>query len=476
LARPRDARLKRKDERRVFFLTLVIDHRIVVAANAPTRGPAMRIRIFILLLVSLLIVPQGWARRADEMETRTGRIVVSYPFPPGGEFSKLVLPISKRYGLPVPVKTFDELRAIELDQRGEIKPTKRTPEQDAPEPAASQPAKEEARYGIYVPDKYDPHGAPFGLMVWISPGEGVGFQPSWREVLDKHQMIFIAPHDVPNQSHVVWRVFMATESVRQSKRHFNIDPDRVYVSGFSGGGRVSSHTAMFFPDVFGGCFAMCGSNFYRDVPAGGNKVWPGFWRNPEMNLVKLARTRSRFVLLTGALDFNRESTQAASEAMQKDKFAHVTYLEVPGADHNVGHVDGEWFEKGVAALDAPVFEEAEATYQNGINQERQKKLGEALLAYESAARHGKDQAWVKDAAERGAALRKKYDAQLTAIRKQIDERKFDEAAPALRQFKSDFSPVSSDPAAELLEKMRLARGGTKSGTTKPSATVPPGAS
>lgn len=437
----------------------------------------MRTRIIIVLLVALLIASHhALARGVDELETRTGRIVVSYPFPPASEFSKLVLPITKRYGLPVPVKTFDALRELELDERGEIKPTKRTPEPSPAEAPASQPAKDEARYSIYVPAEYDPHGPPFGLMVWISPGEGVGFQPSWREVLDKHQMIFIAPHDVPNQSHVVWRVFMATESVRQAKRHFNIDPDRVYVSGFSGGGRVSSHTAMFFPDLFGGCFAMCGSNFYRDVPAGGNKVWPGFWRNPEANLVKLARTRSRFVLLTGDKDFNRESTQAASEAMQKDKFAHVTYLQIPGGDHHINHVDAEWFEKGVAALDGPVYDEAEATYQGGINLETQKKFGEAMLAFESAARHGKDQAWVKDATTRGAALRKKYDAQLATIRKQIDDRKFDEAGPALRQFKTDFAPVSSDPAAELLEKMRVARGGPKSATTKPSATVPPGAS
>jgi hypothetical protein len=433
---------------------------------------SIRITLIAILAVVLLSQLNRSAAAAEDMETRTGRIVVSYPFPPDSELTKFIGPISKRYALPVTVKSFDELRSIELDDRGEIKSRARELS-----PASTKPARDQAVYSIYVPKNYDPRGKPMGVFVWITPGEGVGMQPSWREVLEKHEMIYIAPHDVPNQSHVVWRGFMATEAARQAKKHFNVDPDRVYVSGFSGGGRVSSHIAMFFPDIFGGCFAMCGSNFYRDVPAGGNKVWPGFWRNPDMNLVKLARTRSRFVLLTGALDFNRESTQAASEAMQKEKFAHVTYLEVPGGDHHIAHVDGEWFEKGITALDAPLFEEAEATYQRGIDAENKKKLGEAIQSYESSVRHGGEKAWVKDASQRGAALRQKYEQQLATIRKQIDDKKLDEAATALRQFKADFAPLCNDVTAELLEKIRVARGTPKAGSTsKPAAPIPPGAS
>ena len=428
----------------------------------------MRSRMIVLVLLAS-ILPVAMARAGDEMETRTGRIVVSYPFPADSELTKYVAPLAKRYSLPVPVKSFDELRSIELDDRGEIKSRSRELS------GTTRPAKDEAQYTVYVPKAYKPNDKPFGLIVWISPGEGVGMQPSWPKVLDKHEMIYIAPHDVPNQSHVVWRAFMATESVRQARKHFNIDPDRIYISGFSGGGRVSSHLAMFCADLFTGCFAMCGSNFYRDVPAGGNKVWPGFWRNPDMNLVKLARTRSRFVLLTGSLDFNRESTQAASEAMEKDKFAHVTYLEIPGGDHHPVHVNEEWFDKGVTALDAPVFEEAESTYQRGIDFENRKKLGEALTSYESAVRHAREQAWVKDATQRAASLRSKYESQLATIRKQIDDKKLDEAAASLRQFKADFAPLANDPAAELLEKVRLARGG-KPAASRPSTPVPPGAS
>jgi hypothetical protein len=233
---------------------------------------------------------------------------------------------------------------------------------------------------------------------------------------------------------------------------------------------------MFFADIFGGCFAMCGCNFYRDVPAGQNKVWPGFWRSPEGNLVKLARGRSRFVLLTGTDDFNHESTKAVADAMTAEKFAHVTFLDIPGMEHKIGYVTADWFEKGLAALDEPVFEQAEATYQFGLDQEKKGQRGEAILSLESAARHGKDHAWVKDAKDRAAALRKQFDEQLAIIRKQVDDRKFDEARAALRQFKPQFAPLGNDAVAELTERIRVARGGAKGSATKPSAPVPGGAS
>jgi hypothetical protein len=145
-------------------------------------------------------------------------------------------------------------------------------------------------------------------------------------------------------------------------------------------------------------------------------------------------------------------------------------------EHKIGYVTVDWFEKGVAALDAPVFEQAEATYQLGRDEEKANKRGEAILSFESAARHGKDQAWVKDANDRAASLRKQFDEQLATIRKQVDDRKFDEARTAMRQFKTDFAPLSNDAVAELMERIHLARGGAKGGTTKPSSKVPPGAS
>lgn len=386
---------------------------------------------------------------ATTQSTRTGRIVLEYPFPPAADYNKLVNAVSKCYGLPIPGKSYHELRSLVLSPDGRVKPA-------APEAPSLQLDPNSAKYNAYVPHDYQRDGKPFGLIVWIAPEPGAALQPDWRKVLDDHSIIFIEPRDVPNESHSVWRVFMALETVRNAKREFNIDPDRVYVAGLSGGGRISSHTAVFFPEVFGGAFCMVGCNFYRDVPAEKKgMIYPGFWPNPNTTALKLARANSRLALLTGSRDFNKPSTKAAYDAFEKEQWQHVTYLEVPGLGHQFP--DAEWFEKGIAFLDAPLFDGAADTYARGLDLEKKKKIGDACLAFENAARHGKDAAFVADAQQRAAAIRKKYNDQLAQARALIEQKKFDQAASLARQMRTDYGALANDDVQTILETIRTRR-------------------
>ena len=409
----------------------------------------MRSRTCFSLILALLTCGAG-PSSAPTTQTRTGRFTSSYPFPPASDYKKLVGRVARKYGLPIPGESFHDLRSIVLTPDGHTHPPKPDADTLKLDPLANE-------YDVYVPADYKPGDKRFGLFVWISPGERVGLREAWVESIDKRHLIFVAPHDVPNASHSVWRAFMALESVRFANATFDVDPDRVYVAGMSGGGRISSHVAMFFPETFGGCFAMCGCNFYRDVPVPGQKdhVWPGFWPSPEAPVVRKARADSRFVLLTGSKDFNLDPTKGAYNAMLGEKFAHPTLLEVPGLSHELP--DAEWFDKGLAALDAPVFDGAEDRYKQAIDLEKKRKLGEAMLAFESAARHGGDKSFVKNASERGAKLRAKYDAQLAAIQQLIGSNQLDKASLAIRDFKADFTPASTDRADELLDKIRKLR-------------------
>ena len=49
------------------------------------------------------------------------------------------------------------------------------------------------------------------------------------------------------------------------RRNYPIDPDRTYVSGFSGGGRIACHLAFALPELFGGLAPVC----RRGIPARG---------------------------------------------------------------------------------------------------------------------------------------------------------------------------------------------------------------
>jgi hypothetical protein len=420
--------------------------------------PQMRTGTCLALILILLTCGAG-PSTAPATQPHTGRFTTSFPFPPASDYKKLVGRVARRYGLPIPGGSFHELRAIVLTPDGRTHPPKPDADTLKLDPLSNA-------YDVYVPADYTPNEKPYGLIAWISPGERGGPREAWVESLDKRQIIFVAPRDVPNPSHSVWRAFMALESVRFANNTFTIDPDRVYVAGMSGGGRISSHVAMFFPETFGGCFAICGCNFYRDVPVPGQKdhVWPGFWPSPEAPVVRKARADGRFVLLTGTKDFNLEPTKGAHNAMLGEKFAHATLLEVPGLAHELP--DAEWFDKGLAALDAPVFDGAEDRYKQAIESEKKRKLGEAMLAFESAARHGGDKSFVKDASERGSKLRAKYDAQLALVQQLIESKQADKASLAVRDFKATFAPASSDRADELLELIKALR------ALKPTATKP----
>lgn len=208
-------------------------------------------------------------------------------------------------------------------------------------------------FEVYVPPSYLT-GVPFGLFVWINSG-ALGAPPKeWLPVLDRHGLLWVAPNNCGNERPVWYRTNLSLDAVQNMKKRFTIDPERVYVSGLSGGGRATSRTALLYPDVFSGGFFMIGAEYGRNIP-GKN---PGYqfvanFPMPPRTLLDKARTQHRYVILTGENDHLHDHCQAVHQAYKADKFASATFLDVPG----MGHVapDAAWFEKGLLALDEPLF-------------------------------------------------------------------------------------------------------------------------
>jgi hypothetical protein len=97
---------------------------------------------------------------------------------------------------------------------------------------------------------------------------------------------------------------------------------------------------------------MMGVDWYRDLPVSDKPgaSWLAPFHKPPSDLLRLARERSRLVLLTGERDFNRASTRAVDAEYRRDAFAKVTYLEVPAMTH-WGPVPENWLAKAFEALD-----------------------------------------------------------------------------------------------------------------------------
>ena len=211
-------------------------------------------------------------------------------------------------------------------------------------------------FEVYVPPDYGGR-KPHGLMVYISPGPRVYFLGMTRcqGVYAKHSLIHVAAYNSGNKQKVWVRLGLAIDAVHNMKKRYNIDPDRIYVTGASGGGRCASMLGLSFADVFDGAFPHVGCRFFTRIKSlkDPRKGWSARFIRPVSAVYRKARLKNRYVLLTGQHDFNREETESTYvNGFKKLGFKHATYIEVPGMGHY--SPPAKFFEKGLIALDAPL--------------------------------------------------------------------------------------------------------------------------
>lgn len=186
----------------------------------------------------------------------------------------------------------------------------------APRIAAADRVLELEKLVVRLPRSYAPR-QPAGLLVWMSP-EDDGRPPDvLYNALDEFNIIAVGFHKCGNTRPVANRYQLALDAVATATRRYHVDPERVYVSGLSGGGRVASVLVACFPDVFTGAIPIVGLNCPESVPmAGGRVVTPAFAR-PSGRRWELFRQR-RIAAMTGGQDFNQPEIIAATHVLVTD--------------------------------------------------------------------------------------------------------------------------------------------------------------
>ncbi len=155
-------------------------------------------------------------------------------------------------------------------------------------------ADHDIEFDVYVPPSYDP-SAPAGIFVFISPSVMGEIPDDWKVVMDNRNLIWVSVNKSGNKVPALRRMAEAAISPSFIAQKYRVDPTRIYVSGFSGGGRVASQVATVYPDLFNGALFMCGVDPWEPNP-------------PAMiDTIK----NNRFVFLTGSEDFNRRMTLKA---------------------------------------------------------------------------------------------------------------------------------------------------------------------
>jgi len=188
-------------------------------------------------------------------------------------------------------------------------------------------------WDIYVPENYQV-GKPAGLMVYISPTSSGALPRGWKSVMDERNMIWIAAQDSGNRVQVSRRVVYAIIAPTLAGRHYTIDPERIYLSGLSGGGKMASMVATEHPQLFKGAIYNCGVDFWDEHPPG------------RFELIK----KNHYVFVTGTLDQAREPTKKVYRQYRKAGVENSKLMVIQGMTHrNPGRYD---FDEALHYLDS----------------------------------------------------------------------------------------------------------------------------
>jgi hypothetical protein len=189
-------------------------------------------------------------------------------------------------------------------------------------------------FDLVVPSSYE-KGTPHALLVWISESN-VGLPPAGYEAtLAKHRVIWAGARKSGNRRKPPVRVNLSLDVAAAVSKSHDIDAARVWVGGFSGGGRSASKAALLYPDMFHGGLFVCGADYVRTTgPDPSGKRWKSQMPNPDGNYYSRAK-QGRFVLLTGERDPNRiELTQLLNE-YEADGFSRVKLTTTQQGGHQM---------------------------------------------------------------------------------------------------------------------------------------------
>ncbi len=204
---------------------------------------------------------------------------------------------------------------------------------------------EEEQMWVRLPQGYDP-GVASGVVVWCSPTPRWRIPAEFHGVLDELNLIACGFDNAGNNRRtrdgsthgIVDRLQLMLDAAQTCRARFNVDGSRVYMSGFSGGGRVSSIMVLAFPEVFAGAAPIVGFDSYKPAPVGGGKYVPARLPKPKGARWKLVQER-RMWALTGSEDFNRVEMEARVAGLVEDGL-QVRLHTTPGMPHEKMPAEG----------------------------------------------------------------------------------------------------------------------------------------
>ena len=177
-------------------------------------------------------------------------------------------------------------------------------------------------------------------MVFIPPWQDAHLPSGWATVLEQRGMVFVSAAKSGNEERVLdRRIPLALLGAYNVMQRYPIDPERVYIGGFSGGSRVALRTALAYPDLFRGALLNSGSDPIGD----GEDLLP-----PDDLFAKFQN--SRLVYVTGSEDnWNMQHDMVSRDSMN----GWCVFNTAIETMHRVGHEAAAPYplDRAIAALD-----------------------------------------------------------------------------------------------------------------------------
>lgn len=104
---------------------------------------------------------------------------------------------------------------------------------------------------VFIPNNYT-SDKPVGIYIHMNAGDSAYLSANYQSSLDNLYCIGASPDHAGNDRHDPWRIARALDLVASLKDQYNVDQDRIYIGGFSGGALISMLAGMIYPDVFKG--------------------------------------------------------------------------------------------------------------------------------------------------------------------------------------------------------------------------------
>ena len=221
-------------------------------------------------------------------------------------------------------------------------------------------------YELFVPNRKDTK-KPAPAILFVSAGDEPGGWKTFESVCKDKGFVFIGVRGAGNNVPQGKRVRIILDCFDDVRRQVPLDPDRTYISGFSGGGRIACGIAFALPEYFGGVLPICASGDLRE------EQWLRF---------RIA-DRLSAALVTGETDFNRGELERWKGPLWKDLGIRTKVWVQPKMGHGLPPTATlseaiAWLDQGVDAR-AKLAKKALASRASPDSEPRRDEAAKALF-------------------------------------------------------------------------------------------------